>query len=354
MTRSTSRIWSAVTHGNSLRVDLWVHPRIVEAGHGQQQHFIRADDGEIVAMYDGFDFATRYAGQMSPSETQNTTRRERRIDIGITAALLVLAVFEHFAIGDLASDSQTFTGRGRDLTQLALEGLMIVPLLARRRFPIVVLVATHIGFVILNTMDYAAGSASQFAVLMSFYGVALYSSPRRADVSRGSILVVLMVWMAIGATQDAIPAGLVPIVGAIYIAVWIMGNTSRARRHNQVLLEERALRAEREQKEQSEEAVRGERARIARELHDVVAHSLTVMTVQAAGARRVISADRDQASNALSMIETTGREALSEMRRMIGVMRSDDQPLELTPQPGIDTLEVLIDSMRESGLSVTW
>ena len=291
---------------------------------------------------------------MTPIDARPITRRERQIDVGITAALLMLAVFEHFALGDLVSESQTFTDRGRDLWQFGLEALMILPLLARRRTPVSVMIATHIGFVVLNTLDYGAGSASQFAVLMSFYGVAVYSTPRRADLSRASLLTVLIAWMVLGASQGAIPNGLVPVVGSIYIAVWIMGNTSRARRHNQVLLEERALRAEREQSEQSEAAVRRERARIARELHDVVAHSLTVMTVQAAGAQRVIDQDTDQATGALSMIESTGREALAEMRRMIGVMRRDDEQIDLHPQPGIDTLADLIRTTRESGLPVHW
>jgi len=114
----------------------------------------------------------------------------------------------------------------------------------------------------------------------------------------------------------------------------------------------RAARAEREREERARSAVTEERARIARELHDVVGHSVSVMTVQASAVRRLLRPEQEREREALLIVERTGREALAEMRRMVGVLRRPEEGPALAPQPSLEHVERLVEQAREAGLSV--
>jgi signal transduction histidine kinase len=114
----------------------------------------------------------------------------------------------------------------------------------------------------------------------------------------------------------------------------------------------RAAQAEREREERARTAVTEERARIARELHDVVGHSVSVMTVQASAVRRLLRPEQKREREALLIVERTGREALAEMRRMVGVLRRPEEGPALAPQPSLEHVERLIEQAREAGLSV--
>jgi signal transduction histidine kinase len=139
----------------------------------------------------------------------------------------------------------------------------------------------------------------------------------------------------------------------IFALSWVVGDRLRTRRAYYAELEERAARLHREREAQSKAAVAAERARIARELHDVVAHNVSVMVVQADGAAYVLDATPDQAKQALATISSTGRQALAEMRRLLGLLRAgDDAGGEYVPQPGVDQLADLIDQVRGAGLPV--
>ncbi|MCZ2526775.1 sensor histidine kinase [Streptomyces sp. HB2AG] len=149
------------------------------------------------------------------------------------------------------------------------------------------------------------------------------------------------------------------LLGAFFLTVpfvlaWVLGDSVRTRRAYYAQLEERAARLEREREAQSKVAVAAERARIARELHDVVAHNVSVMVVQADGAAYVLDSSPEQAREALGTISSTGRQALAEMRRLLGVLRSPEQPEggEYVPQPGVDQLDDLVEQVRGAGLPV--
>jgi signal transduction histidine kinase len=118
-------------------------------------------------------------------------------------------------------------------------------------------------------------------------------------------------------------------------------------------LRERAVQLEAEREQNARVAVAEERARIARELHDVVAHSVSVMVVQAQAGPRLL-AQADAARDAFGSIEHVGRGALVELRRLLGVLRTDDQQLATAPQPGLESLPLLIDRVRASGLPVNF
>ncbi|NUR29053.1 MAG: sensor histidine kinase [Catenulispora sp.] len=134
---------------------------------------------------------------------------------------------------------------------------------------------------------------------------------------------------------------------------WVMGDSMRYRREYYVRLEDRAQRLERERDAQAQIAAAAERARIARELHDVVAHNVSVMVVQADGATYALDQDPEAARKALLAISQTGRTALTEMRRMLGVLRSADDAGNYAPQPGIEQLGDLLEQVRSTGLPVT-
>ncbi|MER7111964.1 sensor histidine kinase [Streptomyces sp. NPDC000229] len=139
-----------------------------------------------------------------------------------------------------------------------------------------------------------------------------------------------------------------------FVLAWVLGDSMRTRRAYFAQLEERASRLEREREAQAKVAVAAERARIARELHDVVAHNVSVMVVQADGAAYVLDTSPDQARQALDTISTTGRQALAEMRRLLGILRTGEpqDSEDYVPQPDVQQIEELVEQVRAAGLTV--
>jgi signal transduction histidine kinase len=131
----------------------------------------------------------------------------------------------------------------------------------------------------------------------------------------------------------------------------LIGRDLRRRRREIALLRDRASRLEREREERAATAVVQERGRIARELHDVVAHGVSVMVVQAQAGPRLLG-DAELARAAFRSIEASGREALVELRRLLGILRTGDEQLAIGPQPGLDSLDSLVEQVREAGLPV--
>ena len=138
-----------------------------------------------------------------------------------------------------------------------------------------------------------------------------------------------------------------------FTAAWLAGFAVGHRARQAREAEARLRLAEERRRVEAETAVAAERARIARELHDVVAHSISVMTVQAAGVRRLLRDDQGRERDALAAVEETGREALAEMRRLLGILRDDDDGAELEPQPGLARLEALAEEAGDGGLPST-
>jgi signal transduction histidine kinase len=133
---------------------------------------------------------------------------------------------------------------------------------------------------------------------------------------------------------------------------WLVGRYVRGRRLESERFADRAQRVLREQDDRSRAAVAAERGRIARELHDVIAHSVSLMGVQAGAAERVLERDPARARDALRSIQVTARESVAELGRLLGVLRANEGPADLAPQPGLGALASLIDDSRRAGLSV--
>jgi signal transduction histidine kinase len=186
------------------------------------------------------------------------------------------------------------------------------------------------------------------ANVIAIYAVVTQEPPRRALAGLG----IGLVGFAIGVFGSHNSLGNF-VFGAIFaVGVWIVGRTVRVRTATASELEARATTLEREREEQARRAAAEERARIARELHDVIAHSVSVMVVQAGAGEEVLQRDPERAADVLRSIQETGRQALSEMSRLLGILREHGDELGLVPQPGIADLGSLLEQTRQAGLPV--
>ncbi|WBB81114.1 sensor histidine kinase [Micromonospora sp. WMMD882] len=192
--------------------------------------------------------------------------------------------------------------------------------------------------------------------------VALTYTMAAARPLRPAIVATVVLWTPVLVLNLVAPLGsvlevppLAAVLNNLLVALvsFSVGRTVQARRASTEALRERARVAETNQRSLAEQAVADERRRIARELHDVVAHHVSVMGVLATGARRVLRRDPDAADEAIGTIEDTSRATLREMRRLLDVLRTDEPAAELAPQPGLAGIETLVDQVREAGLPVT-
>ena len=200
----------------------------------------------------------------------------------------------------------------------------------------------------------AQGSFTGFvAMVIALYSVGAHE-PRRAGFV---VLVTAIVGIAAaGVATRALVAGVnvgdwIP-VGVWLSLAWVLGAEVRRSQIRNEQLRVLAQQLADERDARAREAVSRERSRLARELHDVVAHNVSLMAVQAEGAGRVLDGDQPQVRAALAAIATTGRDTIDELRRLLGILRSDGAEAELVPQPGLADLDPLLDRVRGSGLAV--
>jgi signal transduction histidine kinase len=224
-----------------------------------------------------------------------------------------------------------------------------VPLAFRRVRPVAVLAVTLVAGIVFNA-GFAESPTLPLGVVVALYTVAARCertvSTRAALVTGITLPVPILV-----AADFQVDSALLPL--GITAGAWIVGDNLRTRRAYLGELEAKTVRLEREQEERARRAVAREQARIARELHDVISHNVSVMVVQAAAGSDVFDAEPARARSALTSIEATGREALSELRRLLGVIRTDDDPdPALEPQPGLERLAALLEQVRAAGLPV--
>lgn len=185
--------------------------------------------------------------------------------------------------------------------------------------------------------------------------IALYSIGRYATDNRWSYFVVGGAVAVVGIRDyfDGETAGDIGLAVVFVFVVWYIGRRVRIRGDYLRLLQDRAAHLEREQAAEARRAVAEERTRIARELHDVVAHQVSLMTVQAGAAKTVAADDPQGALQAMEAVEKAGRQALGELRHLLGVLRPEAEIDELGPQPGLADIPRLVDNLREAGLDVS-
>lgn len=223
-----------------------------------------------------------------------------------------------------------------------------VPYFFRRRAPVTVLVVSAVFVCTLAIVGYPASVQSQM-LLVGMYSVGSHGTGRGRLLGVATMLVGLLVVVLAG-IPDASTSNLIQS-GAIYVACYFFGSTMRNRRLYLGELEERAALLERERDEEAKRAVADERLRIAQELHDVVAHSMGVIAVQAGVGAHVIDEDPGEAKLALTAIADTSRTTLGEIRRLLGVLRGD-QSAAYQPAPGLTDLDRLVADLGAVGLPV--
>jgi signal transduction histidine kinase len=330
---------------------------------------------------------------MQPTILPATARR-RWVDAGLIVALVGASlVWGDYLLRPGVPDDKlmrTFGSVGAWQTYLVWWWLSVVPLAAaivlRHRWPLAATLmaagaaATHlfdgrmpllpVDLAVLITVYTLAGSErgrrSGIAVLIALEGL-LYTAYLAASIGLTSIdpaqtpekvlvgdrLGQLRKFLHGGDTPAALlnatKTAAVPVL--LLAATWAVADSARNRRAYVATLQARADDLEREQQQRTALAVAAERGRITRELHDVVAHGLSVMVVQAQGARAMLRRQPERTEAALTTIVSTGRGSLAEMRRLLGLVRTD-QPAELAPQPGLAALPELLDRVRDSGTPV--
>jgi len=230
--------------------------------------------------------------------------------------------------------------------------LVVTALLARRRVPFMAPVSL---WLLAATISFIDGRLMVFPLGVYVAGMAaafLLGNLPDARQGRVGLAVVLGAAAIIVFNDPRHSAGEFVFVPVLFALSWLAGFALRGRAAQAAAAEERATRAEHEREENARRAVFEERVRIARELHDVVAHHVSMMGVQAGAARVVLDRDRDKAKQALGAIETSSRQAVVELHRLLGFLRQDGDRVGVAPQPGLGELPRLAASMGDSDLAV--
>ena len=269
-----------------------------------------------------------------------------RADLLLAAAFLVEGLLE---VALLLPD-----GSGREgaiaLLMVGLAGCVAI----RRRLPVA---AAGFGMLLFCAypalgQEYTEHLVSPFFItLLLIYGIGRHLEGRALWAVTAYVVVLMSIYTALEGTEDTVGNYLLSI-GALVIAPVLIGRVLRNRARLNRALREKAERLEHERADRAAAAALEERTRIAGELHDVVAHALSAMVVQASGARRLAERDPARAADAFQTVEASGREALSEIRRLLGVLRRDDEELALAPQPSLRHVGSLVKRLEAAGLPV--
>ena len=290
----------------------------------------------------------------APRSTSEYGQRMQRLGvfaktyaIEVVVVVLVLLGMLETVLGWNTADSGT--SLWFVLPAMAVLGLVIV---AHRRFPFAGpaaywILATGIAFV----DPFLITSVESFFVIGFLTAFLLGSLPEARKARIGLAIIVVSTAILV----DRIPGRataevfLIPLDFAI---CWLAGFMLRSTADQAQAAEARAINAERDREADALRAVVEERTRIARELHDIVGHSVSVMTVQTSGVRRLLRPEQEQEREALLAVEGTGREALAEMRRVVGALRDPEGGPTLAPQPSLRRIDALVAHARETGLPV--
>jgi signal transduction histidine kinase len=234
---------------------------------------------------------------------------------------------------------------------VAAQGL---PLAWRRRRPLLVLVVVLVA----NTAYYALGlplTGFDFALPVALYSAAAYTSQRTSLLAAAATVAswVTLYGLEFGPFWSSVPFSTLAWLVAIFAGIWVWGRYLQIRRAYTAELEARAERAERDREAEARRAVAAERARIARELHDVVAHHVSVTVVQAGAGRQLLDTAPERTRSALVAIEEAGRRALTAMPSLLRALRADEADEARAPQPTLADLDDLVGGVTAAGLPVT-
>jgi signal transduction histidine kinase len=272
--------------------------------------------------------------------------------VGPVVAFTLTSQYEIW-VGPLPLLAGTVTGP--KLAMSAVAATFSVGLAIRLRYPLLALLLVMGTFALKPVFDHFGGRAdlNLFEAFLSqvfiVYSTAAHTSRRRSYAGAAMIAAYQLIGYG-----PLLPGALNQAFGewVFYAIAWALGKTLRYRELRGDRLEARTAELEAKRESQIQAAVTDERARIARELHDIVAHSVSLMVLQAGAARQALDREPEKARAPLLSVEATGRGAMSELRRLVSMLRQPGQEDELSPQPSLRHLNLLAAQMREAGLVV--
>ncbi|HEY8525945.1 MAG TPA: sensor histidine kinase [Acidimicrobiales bacterium] len=312
--------------------------------------------------------------------TWQPTRRSDAADVALTAVLGATAAVSLHIGGDPLIVPAEMADYHRPLG-IAVVTLIVAPLAVRRRFPLTVLAVVTAAYVPLSLGRVPELSVAPIAYFIAFYTAGAYGGRRRELVRLAAVIVIFaLVVEGIAASSDSYEGNVNPwliniltaVQNLFYLAAaWLLGDLARTGREREAKLVAQADALRAAQAERARRAVVDERVRIARELHDVVAHHVSVMGVQAGAARRVLDARPEAVPELLGSIETASRQAVGELQRTLGLLRADPGASgsgardgrrigdaypggdgDRDGQPSLAQLDALVGQMRDAGLDV--
>jgi signal transduction histidine kinase len=295
---------------------------------------------------------------MKPVVTRSNVMRDAAAAAGmIGVALLGLIVSYDFIEADGSLDEVPPVW-----ISMLLVVAMLAPLVVRRLRPVIAVALVTVLFAVVRVSEVPEATVSTVALFVVIYSVGAWeeSAVQRfrwrtfaVAVSMG-VLAWSILYQAEYVNVDAALATVFSVVinAVFFAAAWAMGDLARIRHENELELQLRADQLAAEREERARRAVVDERVRIARELHDVVAHHVSVMGVQAGAARRILANDPVRASEALLSIEESGRQAVGELQKLVGFLRSGDEGDPIGPQPTLADLDRLFEQTGAAGLQV--
>ncbi len=263
-------------------------------------------------------------------------RRPPLLDIVIAATFVALTLAEAASVDDSSQTAKLFAFSAPALATLAF----------RRQYPLLVAI-------VVTNVNFAVNTENEFTTLLSLVLVSFTAGyeTRPPRHYLGLALIVIPFLVSLAQQQQIVPSDFAAAI--VFLGgPWAVGVQSRMRADRAEAAETRAAQLEREQELQAALVAADERTRIARELHDIVSHSISVVTIQVQAVRRRLGPDHAAEAEDLAQVEATARQALNEMRRLLGVLRADGAQPELAPQPGLSQLGPLVDRARAAGLEV--
>ena len=279
------------------------------------------------------------------------TDRLRRANPLVVDALIAIA-FASLAVVEIQSAAESQEGfRDSDGLGALLVLAQTLPLAVRRVVPLGSLAAITAAIGMHAALGYDDIQAGTFASLVGVSSAAYVTDNRRALVA--ALLGAVGIGVFYATTRGSFDGFEIVGIGGLWLAGWIAGSVLRIRRSHAAAVERRAEVLEQDSEARAREAVADERARITRELHDIIGHTLNLIVVQAGAARAVFKSRPDQALESLDSIEITARQSLSDMERMLGILRPPEaEAAPYDPQPGLEQVDRLAEQFTDAGLPV--
>ena len=282
----------------------------------------------------------------------------RRPQVTVVAEVALIVALAVSAVWQVWSWPPAGVEGGRT-AHAVLAAAATLPLLARRIHATLVLAVVVVAAMVQYELGGGLGQPF-FAVLLALYSIGAHA-PAPQTYLGPAVVAVQVLALDLPRLRRGDPVDEVVPAWFILVGLWAFGRWMRHRRGESAALAERARAAEDAAEARAAQAVNDERARIGRELHDLVAHSMGVIVIQAQGAQRALDHEPDRVRSALSAIESTGRGGLGELRRLLGLLHTPstdngdaggDAAVPTAPQPRLDQLPALVEQVREAGLPV--